>query len=144
MKIEILKERENKPLARKEIDFRVDHAGAGTPSRADIRAKISAQFDADKESVIIKSLNTKFGAGITKGTARIYSETDQMKRIELDHIVARHKSEDKPEKRSEEKKEDKPEKRSEEKKQDKPEKRSGEKKEDKPEKRSEEKKDGES
>ena len=74
MKIEILKERENKPLARKEIDFRVDHAGAGTPSRADIRAKISAQFDADKESVIIKSLDTKFGAGITNGTARIYSE----------------------------------------------------------------------
>ncbi|MHA2233909.1 MAG: 30S ribosomal protein S24e [Candidatus Thorarchaeota archaeon] len=102
MKIEILKERENKPLARKEIDFKVDHAGAGTPSRADIRTKISAQFDADKESVIIKSLDTKFGAGITNGTARIYSETDQMKRIELDHIVARHKSEEKKEKKPEE------------------------------------------
>ncbi|MHA1951709.1 MAG: 30S ribosomal protein S24e [Candidatus Thorarchaeota archaeon] len=110
MKIEILKERENKPLARKEIDFKVDHAGAGTPSRADIRTKISAQFDADKESVIIKSLDTKFGAGITNGTARIYSETDQMKRIELDHIVARHKSEEKKEKKPEEK----PEKKSEE------------------------------
>ncbi|MFW9835299.1 MAG: 30S ribosomal protein S24e [Candidatus Thorarchaeota archaeon] len=92
MKIEILNERENKPLARKEVDFRVDHAGAVTPSRADIRAKIVAQFDADSSAVIIKNLDTKFGAGITEGTARIYSDLDQMKRIELDHIVKRHES----------------------------------------------------
>jgi len=92
MKIEILNERENKPLARKEVDFRVDHVGAGTPSRADIRAKIVAQFDADSSAVIIKILDTKFGAGITEGTARIYSDPEQMKRIELDHIVKRHDS----------------------------------------------------
>lgn len=92
MKIEILNERENKPLARKEVDFRVDHAGAVTPSRADIRAKIVAQFDADSSAVIIKTLDTKFGAGITEGTARIYSDLEQMKRIELDHIVKRHES----------------------------------------------------
>ncbi len=92
MKIEILSERENKPLARKEVDFRVDHTGASTPSRADIRTKIVAQFDANSSAVIIKSLDTKFGAGITEGTARIYSDEDQMKRIELDHIVKRHES----------------------------------------------------
>jgi small subunit ribosomal protein S24e len=100
MKIEILKERDNKPLARKEVDFRVDHVGASTPSRADIRAKIVAQFDADKESVIIKKLDTKFGAGITEGSARIYSDSDQMKRIELDHIVKRHISNEKKEEES--------------------------------------------
>ncbi|MBY8997811.1 MAG: 30S ribosomal protein S24e [Candidatus Thorarchaeota archaeon] len=92
MKIEILGERENKPLARMEVDFRVDHTGASTPSRADIRAKIVAQFDADSSAVIIKSLDTKFGAGITEGTARIYSDSDQMNRIELNHIVKRHES----------------------------------------------------
>ncbi len=97
MKIEILNERENKPLARREIDFRVDHAGAKTPSRADIRAKIVAQFDADSSSVVIRKLDTKFGVGITEGTARIYSDPDQMKRIELDHIVKRHESKKKQE-----------------------------------------------
>ncbi len=109
MKIEILREQENKPLARKEVDFRVDHTGAGTPSRADIRAKITAQFDADKDNVVIKSLDTKFGAGITEGSARIYSDSDQMNRIELDHIVKRHKSEVKKEDKPEVKKEDKSE-----------------------------------
>ena len=90
MKIEILNERENKLLARKEIDFRVDHSGATTPSRADICAKIVAQFDADSSAVVIRSLETNFGAGITEGTARIYSDSEQMNRIELGHIVKRH------------------------------------------------------
>ncbi len=109
MKIEILRERENKPLDRKEVDFRVDHVGAGTPSRADIRAKIAAQFDAPKDNVVIRILDTKFGAGITEGSSRIYSDSDQMNRIELDHIVKRHKPEVKKEDKPEVKKEDKPE-----------------------------------
>jgi len=90
MKIEILKERENKTLARKEIEFRVDHSGTTTPSRADIHAKIMAQFNADAAAVVIKKLDTKYGIGITDGTARIYATPEQMKKIELVHILKRH------------------------------------------------------
>jgi len=92
MKIEILQEKENKPLARKEIDFRVEHIGGITPSRADMKAKIVAQFDADAASVVIRSLNTNFGAGMTEGSARIYTDPEQMKRVELGHIVKRHET----------------------------------------------------
>lgn len=90
MKIEILSEKENKPLARREIEFRVEHRGATTPSRADIRDKIVAQFDANASTVVVRLLNTKFGVGVTDGTARIYADSDQMKRVELNHIVKRH------------------------------------------------------
>ena len=90
MKIEILHEKENKPLARKEIEFRVEHLGGTTPSRADTRAKIVAQFDADPSSVVIRTLDTKYGKGITDGIARIYSDPEQMNRVELDHIIKRH------------------------------------------------------
>lgn len=92
MKIEILSEKENKPLARREIEFRVEHRGAATPSRVDIRDKIVAQFDADASRVVVRTLNTKFGVGVTDGTARIYSDSDQMNRVELDHIVKRHEA----------------------------------------------------
>jgi len=92
MKIEILSEKENKPLARKEIAFKIDHTGASTPSRADIRSKLVAQFDADAEAVVISTLNNHFGIGITEGSIRIYSDSEQMKRIELDHMVKRHES----------------------------------------------------
>jgi len=90
MKIEILKEKENKLLARKEIEFRVDHVGATTPSRADIRAKISAQYNADAAAVAIKKLETKFGIGKTEGSAMIYATPEQMNRIELNYIIKRH------------------------------------------------------
>jgi small subunit ribosomal protein S24e len=90
MNIEILNERENKPLGRKEIDFQINHAGASTPSREDIRAKIVAQFNADSASVAISTLDTTYGIGLTKGAAHIYETPEQMKRIELDHMVKRN------------------------------------------------------
>ena len=97
MDIEIVAEVENKTLFRKEIDFRIDHVGTTTPSRSDIRAKIGAQFDADSEAVVVKKLETKYGIGVTEGSARIYSDLDQMKRIELDYILKRHELKEKKE-----------------------------------------------
>ncbi len=90
MKIEILSEKENKPLGRKEVAFQIDHAGASTPSRADILSKIVAQFNADASSVAISTLDTHFGIGITKGSAHIYTNAEQMQRIELNHMVKRN------------------------------------------------------
>ena len=92
MKLEIVKETENKTLARKEVEFIIDHQGGTTPSRADVRDKIVAQFDASKETVVIRSLETKFGVGISEGLARIYSDPEMMNRLELDHIIKRHES----------------------------------------------------
>ena len=90
MNIEILSEKENKPLGRREIAFKIDHANTSTPSRADIRSKIVAQFNADASSVAISTLDTHFGLGMTKGLAHIYTNAEQMKRIELDHMVKRN------------------------------------------------------
>ena len=92
MKLEIIKETENKTLARKEVEFRIDHQGGTTPSRADVRDKIVAQFDASADTVVVRSLDTKFGVGVSEGVARIYNDEAQMKRIELNHIQKRHGS----------------------------------------------------
>jgi ribosomal protein S24E len=97
MKIEILDEKENKPLARKEISFKVEHMGTTTPSRADVKSKIVAQYDADSSTVVIANLDTHFGIGITKGSARIYSDPEQMKRIEHEYLIKRHESKQKEE-----------------------------------------------
>ncbi|MGD2073170.1 MAG: 30S ribosomal protein S24e [Candidatus Thorarchaeota archaeon] len=97
MKIEILEEKENKPLSRKEISFRVEHMGTTTPNRADIKSKIVAQFDADASSVVVTNLYTHFGIGITNGSARIYSNPEQMKRIEHKYVIKRHESKTKEE-----------------------------------------------
>jgi ribosomal protein S24E len=92
MKIEILEEKENKPLSRKEISFRVEHRDTTTPNRADVKSKIVAQFDADASAVVVTKLDTHFGIGITNGSARIYSNPEQMKRIEHEYVIKRHES----------------------------------------------------
>ena len=97
MNIEILNERENKPLGRKEITFRIDHAGTSTPSRADIHAKIVAQFNADAASVAISTLENNFGIGRIKGAAHIYQSPEQMQRIERAHMYKRNQPKKKKE-----------------------------------------------
>jgi small subunit ribosomal protein S24e len=97
MKIDILSEKTNKTLSRREFEFRIDHAGEKTPSRAEIQAKIGAQFDADLSTVIIKTLKTKYGIGMTKGIARIYTDTEMMRKIETPHIAKRHEPKKKKE-----------------------------------------------
>jgi len=90
MKIEILQERLNGPLRRKEIEFRIEHIGGTTPSRADVRAKIAAQFNADLERVVVRSLRTLYGAGITLGRARIYDDVSDVEKIENKYVLKRH------------------------------------------------------
>jgi small subunit ribosomal protein S24e len=97
MKIDILSQKDNKTLFRREIEFKIDHAGEKTPSRADVQAKICAQFDVDISTVIIKSLKTKFGIGMTKGIARIYNDSELMRKIETPHIARRHEPKKKEE-----------------------------------------------
>lgn len=97
MKLEILNETENKTLARREIEFKIDHQGGTTPSRTDVRDKIVAQFDASKDTVVIRSLDTKFGMGVSEGIARIYVDAENMNKIELGHILKRHESKSKKE-----------------------------------------------
>ena len=92
MKLEILKETENKTLGRKEIEFRIDHQGGTTPSRTDVQSKIVAQYDASAATVVIRILKPTFGAGISHGLARIYDDEEKLKRVELGHILKRHKS----------------------------------------------------
>lgn len=92
MKIEVLQEIQNKPLGRKEVEFRLEHRGSTTPSRDDVHSKIVAQYDADPSTVVIKVLKTKFGAGISTGEARIYENPKQMNKVELRHIIDRHAS----------------------------------------------------
>jgi len=90
MNIEILNQRENKPLGRREITFQIDHPGTSTPSRADIHAKIVAQFNADATTVAISTLENNFGIGRITGSAHIYDSPEQMKRIERGHMVKRN------------------------------------------------------
>jgi len=97
VKIDILRQRENKVLNRREIDFRIDHVGGTTPSRADIRAKLAAQLDSDLSAVVIRRLKSRYGIGITEGIARIYTDSEHARSIEIGYVLKRHEPKKKEE-----------------------------------------------
>ena len=90
MKVDIVRQTDNKSLQRKELEFRIEHIGGTTPSRTDVKAKIVAQFDSAPDCVVVVELDTKYGIGLTLGKARIYSSPEQLRFVEDSFILKRH------------------------------------------------------
>jgi len=91
MRIEIVTEKQNPMLKRKEIYFRVDHAETGsTPSRLEIRKAVASSLKADVETVFVKRFETKTGTSIAFGVADVYDSVEQAKSVEPEYIVKRN------------------------------------------------------
>jgi len=91
MKVEIVSEKENPLLKRKEVQFRVDHDQTGsTPPRLEIRNAIATTLKVTNDLVFIKKFTTKTGTSIAFGIANVYDSAEQSKLIEPDYIVKRH------------------------------------------------------
>ncbi len=104
MKVEIIEERENPLLERRELKFKVTHEAA-TPRREEVREKLIALANASGDTVVLASLLPKFGARESLGTARIYRSKEQLKKVEHKHAVRKNFPEEaKPEAKKEEKK----------------------------------------
>ena len=62
--MEIIDRKENPLLNRIEIEFRWNHEGAATPSRADmLNAVASIEPGSNRDLIVIKDVNTRFGIG---------------------------------------------------------------------------------
>ncbi|MEM2142690.1 MAG: 30S ribosomal protein S24e [Candidatus Thorarchaeota archaeon] len=90
MEIEIVRERLNSPLNRRELEFKIEHAGQKTPSRADVKSKLVGLLNADPSCLVITEMRTMFGIGRTTGSARLYFTPEAVKKIEQAHILRRH------------------------------------------------------
>ncbi|MFX1376921.1 MAG: 30S ribosomal protein S24e [Promethearchaeota archaeon] len=89
-KIEIAEEKKNPLIDRKEIKFIIDHFGASTPNRLEVKKKISAMQGSDEKLTIIRHLETHFGSSQTIGKALIYENSDDLKFFEPFHIQVRN------------------------------------------------------
>ena len=95
LNIEITEEKKNPLVDRLELTFRVDHFGAGTPNRLDVKKKIAAMQGSDEKLTIIKDLDTRFGNSYTQGIAYIYENTKELQFFEPFHIQVRNLEKDK-------------------------------------------------
>ncbi len=112
MKVEVVNKVENPLFKRTEVKFRVDHAGAPTPKRLDVRPQLAALLGVAEDLLVIDKLASTHGRQIASGIARTYSSREQLEKVEPKYLLKRGlPKEAKPEKPAEEKpKEAKPEK----------------------------------
>lgn len=75
----------NKLLDRKQFVVDIKHPGEKAPTRDEIKDLVSQKLKANKELIVIFSLETKFGGGRTTGFGLIYDNADALKTIEPKH-----------------------------------------------------------
>ena len=87
--MEIIDRKENPLLNRVEIEFRWNHEGAATPSRIDmLNAVASIEPGSNRDLIVIKDVNTRFGMGSTTGLGLVYADKESMK-VEPNYIHER-------------------------------------------------------
>jgi len=106
MKVEIVKKSENPLLKRTELEFIVDHAGAPTPKRLEVRAQLASLLQLPEDVLVIDKLESTHGRQTAFGRARTYSSRDKLEALESKYLLERGmpkkpKEEKKPEKAKE-------------------------------------------
>lgn len=89
-RLTIVNEGINKLLKRLEIDVYIEHIYTGTPQKSLLRNAIASTYGVPEEFVVVKSVSTEYGSGISKAHIHIYADQDLMKKTELKHILKRN------------------------------------------------------
>ncbi|HDN74458.1 30S ribosomal protein S24e [Archaeoglobales archaeon] len=89
MEMYIESERYNPLLKRKEIYCKLSFDGK-TPSRNEVREKISGLMNVEPERVIIDYIKTEFGRTEARCYIKIYDTIDDLNAIEDEHIISRN------------------------------------------------------
>lgn len=90
MEIEIKDKIENPLLNRTEVHFDCIYQGEATPKTLDVKNKLVAILDADKNLLVVDKVLPKFGEGKADGYAKIYDNEENLNKIETKHVLAKN------------------------------------------------------
>ena len=90
MKLTIKDRNKNALLEREELEISVSHSGEPTPSREDVKSKLVAQEDLNKDEVIIQYIKTPFGSEDSNVLAKVYESNDSLLKYESDYSLVRN------------------------------------------------------
>lgn len=97
MELQIIKDKTNPLLKKREVSIKINNKG--TPSRIDIKNKLAAMANSKPELIVIEHLDTVFGKQEVLGTVSIYQTEERLKQLAHQHLLARgipKPSEEKP------------------------------------------------
>jgi len=91
MEIEIIQDRENPLLDRREVEFRISHPNAPTPRRVEVLDALSKKLGVDPNLVIIRKISTLHGRAYSSGVAHIYRRLETLLSVEPKYLIERAK-----------------------------------------------------
>jgi len=95
MEVELVEEKNNVLLKRREVKFSVKYAGA-TPKREEVRNKLIALLDSDKKLTVLDYLKSDYGRQRAEGYVKVYVDAQAMK-VEPSYKIKRNFPEKKAE-----------------------------------------------
>ncbi len=91
MEILVERQKDNPLLKRKEIYFRIRYEDTKvTPSRKDVREKLSGLLNAELERLVVRWIKPEFGRMEAEGYALVYDTEEDMRAVEEDYVLERN------------------------------------------------------
>lgn len=90
MEINVNEQTKNPLLDRKEIRFDCLYQGESTPKVIEVKNRLVAVLDVDKNLLVVDKLKPQFGEGKAKGYAKLYDSQESLSRIERQHVLEKN------------------------------------------------------
>ena len=87
---EILEDKDNKLIGRREIVMILHHEGKSTPMRITLRMKVAEVFGVDVKRVYVRNIQTEYGIGRSRVRIHIYNNVERALQFEPKHIIERN------------------------------------------------------
>ncbi|MDD1774258.1 MAG: 30S ribosomal protein S24e [Methanobacterium sp.] len=90
MEINITQKTENPLLNRTEIEFECTYQGESTPKILEVKSRLVAVLDVDKNLLVVDKLKPQFGEGKALGYAKLYDSAESLSSIERKHVLEKN------------------------------------------------------
>jgi len=101
MEIDIKEQIKNPLLNRTEIHFDCIYQGETTPQVIEIKNRMIALLNVDKNLLVVDKIKPIFGEGRADGYAKLYNSEENLIRIEKQHVLDKNKEPEKEEAKTE-------------------------------------------
>jgi small subunit ribosomal protein S24e len=90
MEINITQKTKNPLLNRTEIEFECTYQGESTPKILEVKSRLVAVLDVDKNLLVVDKLKPQFGEGKALGYAKLYDSAESLSSIERKHVLEKN------------------------------------------------------
>ena len=90
MEIEIFEKKENVLFDRTEVKFYVSYVGEPTPKLLDVKSKLVALLDTQKDLIVVDNLQPRYGEPKATGYAKVYGHIESLQDVEKPSIIEKN------------------------------------------------------